>query len=61
MLCAIAKMAVLGAFGTEKVIFPYRIVGLAHFYLFPYMVTCKMVDFRQNSALRPRKGKFAEN
>ena len=42
MLCAIAKMAVLGAFGTEKVIFPYRIVGLVRFYLFPYMVTCKM-------------------
>ena len=53
MLCAIAKMAVLGAFGTGKVIFPYRIVGLVHFYLFPYMVTCKMTDFRQNSALRP--------
>ena len=34
MLCATAKMAVLGAFGTEKVIFPYRIVGLVHFYLF---------------------------
>lgn len=53
MLCAIAKMAVLGAFGTEKVIFPYRIVGLVRFYLFPYMVTCKMVDFHQYSALRP--------
>ena len=27
--------------------------GIGAFYLFPYMVTCKIVDFRQNSALRP--------
>ena len=53
MLCAIAKMAVLGAFGTEKVIFPYRFVGLVRFYLFPYMVTCKMSDFDRNSSERP--------
>ena len=53
MLCAIAKMAVLGALGTGKVIFLDRIDDLTHFYLFPYMVTCKMPDFDEISAIRP--------
>ena len=53
MLCTIMKMAVLGALGTERVIFLDRYNGLGRFYFYPYMVTCKMADFDQNSSERP--------
>ena len=55
MLCAIAKMAVLGAFGTEKVIFPYRIVGLVHFYLFPLWLLVKWSIFAKIRLSGPEK------
>ena len=53
MLCTITKMAVFGALGTERVIFLDRYNGLGRFYFYPYMVTCKMADFDQNSSERP--------
>ena len=53
MLCTITKMAVLGALGTERVIFLDRNDGLSRFYFYPYMVTCKIAILDDFSALSP--------